>query len=213
MSKPTIDNKAESGAKAEQVRAAARKLFMANGYRCTTMDQIAQLAEVSKTTLYAYYPNKEALFLAMVDAEKRRVLCLQVPEDLDDGPVDVRAILTNIAKGMAKLLTDQSMMAVFRTVLAESGQSPELGRALWEAGPKAFRDRIAKLFERLAEAGHLKIDDATLAATRFVTLARGELHIHSLMDSQFIPDQASLDRHVDQAVDFFLGNYLPPTAR
>lgn len=201
-----VEDKAECGAKAAQVRTAARQLFLANGYRGTTMDQIARLADVSKTTLYAYYANKEALFLAIIEEEKRR-FGLHIPEDLGDGPVDVRAMLTPIATAMTQLMTDQSLMAVFRTVLAESSHSPELGRTIWEAGPKKFASRIAGLFERLTAAGHLHVDNPALAANRFVGLVRGDWNLHTLMDSQFVPPSSDLDRHVDQAVDFFLSHY------
>ncbi|MDR3439059.1 TetR/AcrR family transcriptional regulator [Telmatospirillum sp.] len=193
-------------AKAAQISAAARHLFMGNGYRCTSMDQIAHLADVSKTTLYAYFPSKEALFLAMIEAEKLR-LGLQIPEEIPEGPIDVRGLLSGIARVLTNLMTDQSLMGLFRTVLAESGQSPELGRAIWDAGPKRFSNRIAVLLERLSEAGYLKVDDPSLAASRFLALVRGDWHLHTLMDCQFVPDKALLNQHADQAVDWFLQHY------
>ncbi len=131
MSKDFEEKGESCGAKATQIRAAASKLFMETGYRGTSMDQIAKLADVSKTTLYAYYPSKEGLFLAMVEEEKRR-FGLNVPEDLPEDPVEVVTILTSIARTMTDIMTNQSMMGVFRTVLAESGHSPELGRAMWK---------------------------------------------------------------------------------
>lgn len=43
---------------------AAGRVFEARGYSETTMDAIAAEAELSKGTLYLYFENKEALFLA-----------------------------------------------------------------------------------------------------------------------------------------------------
>jgi AcrR family transcriptional regulator len=43
---------------------AAGRVFAARGYSETTMDAIAAEAELSKGTLYLYFENKEALFLA-----------------------------------------------------------------------------------------------------------------------------------------------------
>jgi len=40
-------------------------LFFDKGYENTTMDEIAEMAEYSKGTLYQYYPSKEVLLLAI----------------------------------------------------------------------------------------------------------------------------------------------------
>src|ERR1700756_185095 len=47
---------------------AAAKVFLGGGYLGATMDEIADLAGVSKQTVYTYFSNKEALFAAMVSA-------------------------------------------------------------------------------------------------------------------------------------------------
>ncbi|MEO6628686.1 MAG: TetR/AcrR family transcriptional regulator [Aquihabitans sp.] len=49
------------------ILAAAIERFGRDGYRSTTVADIARDAGVSGTLAYAYYPNKEALFLAAID--------------------------------------------------------------------------------------------------------------------------------------------------
>ena len=44
---------------------AANRLFYLNGYENVTVDDIASEAEISKTTLYSYFNDKEALFFAV----------------------------------------------------------------------------------------------------------------------------------------------------
>lgn len=59
--------------KGEQTRAAilatAIERFGANGFRSTSVADIARHAGVSGTAAYAYFPNKEALFYAAVDED------------------------------------------------------------------------------------------------------------------------------------------------
>ncbi|HRW34543.1 MAG TPA: TetR/AcrR family transcriptional regulator [Thermotogota bacterium] len=43
----------------------AEELFFTKGYRATSMDQIAQKAEVAKGTLYLYFNNKKELYYAV----------------------------------------------------------------------------------------------------------------------------------------------------
>lgn len=193
--------------KARQISEAARKLFQTQGYRATSMDHIAREADVSKTTLYAYHPSKEALFLTIVQETKRDLGLEFREEDLPEGAVDVRAVLEAIATRMILVMTNQSIMGFFRSVLAEAGQTPELGRTIWEAGPRQFAKRISRLFEIMGERGLIEMDDPTLATSRFVGLVRGDLHIHCLMDAEFTLTRPMVARHVAQSVDFFLGHY------
>ena len=45
---------------------AATKSFSLFGYKATTMDQIAKIANVGKGTIYTFYENKEQLFKEIV---------------------------------------------------------------------------------------------------------------------------------------------------
>jgi len=45
---------------------AAEKLFFAKGFAATTIDEIAEAAELSKGTIYLYFKNKEEIYAAIV---------------------------------------------------------------------------------------------------------------------------------------------------
>ena len=51
----------------QTILAAAEKLLLKQGYRATSMEAIARAAAVAKPTLYAYFPDKAAIFLAIVE--------------------------------------------------------------------------------------------------------------------------------------------------
>lgn len=59
--------KAQREASVEGLLAAARGLFVAQGYRHTTVDEIAEAAGLTKGAIYFYFRNKEALLLALLD--------------------------------------------------------------------------------------------------------------------------------------------------
>ncbi len=48
----------------EQIREQALRLFLEQGYEATTVQEIAQAAEVSLSTLFRYFPTKARLVLA-----------------------------------------------------------------------------------------------------------------------------------------------------
>jgi AcrR family transcriptional regulator len=57
----------ERSARYDTIVASARELFFAKGFTTTTMDEIAHQAELSKGSLYLYFPSKEALYAAVMN--------------------------------------------------------------------------------------------------------------------------------------------------
>ncbi len=70
-----IDTAAADGAQTKGERTRQRLLelaierFGAKGYRATSVSEVARAAELTQAAVYAYFPNKEALFDAAVDAD------------------------------------------------------------------------------------------------------------------------------------------------
>lgn len=69
---------------------AARQLFVDTGYNKTTMDAIADRAEVGVATVYTYFGNKETLFaeLARKDMSELQAEGAQSLRDLPEDPVE-----------------------------------------------------------------------------------------------------------------------------
>ncbi|PJF27895.1 MAG: TetR/AcrR family transcriptional regulator, partial [Phototrophicales bacterium] len=51
----------------ERILDAALEIFSNKGYHDTRLDEIVQESRTSKGSIYFYFPNKEKLFLALVD--------------------------------------------------------------------------------------------------------------------------------------------------
>jgi len=88
--------------KGEQTRQAILEAAIArfgrDGYRSTSVADIARDASVGSTLAYAYFPNKEALFLAAVDEDAAGVIhegLSTVLEDPDAKVDDWRAALVS----------------------------------------------------------------------------------------------------------------------
>jgi AcrR family transcriptional regulator len=58
----------------QEIIDAAFQVFMRYGYRRTTMDDIAQQVGLSRPTLYLTFPNKDAIFRAVVETGFDRLL-------------------------------------------------------------------------------------------------------------------------------------------
>src|SRR5215469_17236498 len=71
----------EESARLKRIIRAAEELFKRAGFRAVTMEAVAQEASVAKATLYGYFKNKDALYLA-VCARMARLLTKAVEETL-----------------------------------------------------------------------------------------------------------------------------------
>ncbi|MEO8397784.1 MAG: TetR/AcrR family transcriptional regulator, partial [Chloroflexota bacterium] len=79
----------------ERILDAALSIFSNKGYHDTRMDEIVEASDTSKGSIYFYFPNKERLFLALVDQFadllERRVI--EAVEQQEQGIMQVRAAL------------------------------------------------------------------------------------------------------------------------
>lgn len=50
----------------KEIQTAAKKLFFEKGFYNTTMDEVAQTADISKGTVYLYFKNKDELYISLM---------------------------------------------------------------------------------------------------------------------------------------------------
>jgi len=197
--------------KAEAVLAAAERAFLAAGFGAVTMDAIAREAGVSKATVYAHYSSKEALFGAVVARLSERRFHGFSVEALD--PIDVEASLMTIATRFLDLVLSPEAIALNRIIIAEVSRFPALGAVFWAAGPERTRRQIEGFLRCAAAAGLLAIENPRLAAEQFVALARGEIHLRSLLRLEDPSDPAGLQEAAKRTVVTFLRAFSPPQAQ
>jgi TetR/AcrR family transcriptional regulator, mexJK operon transcriptional repressor len=191
---------------------AAATLFLRNGYRGTSMDEIAALAAVSKQTVYKHFADKESLFSEIVvatvseisDPVHAEVLALE-----DSG--DVEADLRDLARELLRMVMQPRILQLRRLVIGEAGRFPELGRAFYEQGPGRTIAALATAFEQLAERGVLQLEDPRIAAAHFNWLVMSiPLNRAMFLGEDQPPARAELDRYADAGVRAFLSAYAQP---
>lgn len=190
--------------KARLVLAGARAVFLANGFSAATTDVIQQAAGVSKSTVYSHYPNKEALFVAVVEAECERFLSA-VRKPISPGE-QLADILSATALAYLEIVLSRDGLALYRMIAAEAPRFPELGRRFYLAGPGAMNNIVAERLEVAASKGELDLGSIGLdsAASLFVNMVRGEAHMQCVMHPDAPASAAQRDRWAKDAVTTFL---------
>jgi AcrR family transcriptional regulator len=195
------------GRKVGQVLTAAKRIFLEEGYGTASMDAIAREANVSKATLYAYYPSKEALFAACVSEECVKHRTVYEAIEAEHLPID--QALTRIGLQFMKFLLRPEVLAVHRVVVGESGRFPELGRAFYDSGPCLIETRTAEYLQTVSERGELQIPDAQVAAELFLAMIKGHVHLRGTLAIARKLDLGELERFIGEAVRVFVAGYQP----
>jgi AcrR family transcriptional regulator len=78
---------------------AALDLFVEQGYEATTVDQIAERAEISKPTFFRYFASKGEVVFGDGSDEHAEIVAAIADLDLDPGADDLRAVITAMQEG------------------------------------------------------------------------------------------------------------------
>jgi AcrR family transcriptional regulator len=188
---------------------AATELFLRDGYRGTSMDDIAAAAGVSKQTVYKQFTDKEQLFCDVVeglvnaasDPVYEAVRGLQLSDDL---VTELRAV----ARRQLELVLEPRLMQLRRLVIAEATRFPKLGKVFFDQGPRRTIDALALTFRQLSDRGLLRIDDPLVAASHFNWLVMGApLNAAMLLGLDKPPRPRDLDRWATAGVTTFLAAF------
>lgn len=193
------------GRKFDQVLDGARKIFLRDGFERAAVDDIAREAGVSKATIYAYFPDKQLMFLEVARAE-----CLRQTEAAEaaiDPSLPVRAAMTIVAERIAAFQMSDYGQRMFRIVVGEGERFPGLGQQFHETGPGLIHSRLVHHLRHYVEEGRLKIDDLDLAAEQFVQLCKAGVQERLLFGMAETITRDAVDRSVHGAVDMFMARY------
>ncbi len=117
--------------------AAARTVFLREGYDGTSMDEVAALAAVSKQTVYKHFADKKRLFTAIItsDISTSEASTHAVVAALSDSE-DIEKDLRQFARRHVIEVTQPHLIQLRRTIIAEAERFPELARTWYASGPE-----------------------------------------------------------------------------
>ena len=200
-----LDVEIKRGRKFDQVIEGARQVFMADGFEGASVDDIAKAAQVSKATLYSYFPDKRLLFVEVAKQECQRQAQLAVEQVHMKGSLN--EVLFNAASTMARFFMSKLGRQTYRMAVAESERFPEVGRAFYAGGPTIARNALLDYLREQMATGALVIEDVDLAADQFIELCKAQHHVQSLLGLKTDWSDAEIDHIIRGAVETFLARY------
>lgn len=166
----------------ERILAAGQQQFIAQGFIATSMESIAQAAEVSKMTIYKYFSTKEALFERCIATRTDQVFDHQranasQPQDL----TQVQATLIDLATEFVYLMRDPEIMAMQRTFIATATQHPHVCQTFFDQGCERLTQQVAAYLTQVHDAKILCVASPIRAASQFLGMCLGRAHLRGLL--------------------------------
>ncbi|MCU1575244.1 MAG: TetR/AcrR family transcriptional regulator [Micrococcaceae bacterium] len=153
------------GERRAQLLAAAQEVFVANGYHGAAMDEIAEVAKVSKPVLYQHFPSKRELYLALLDSHLAELteLLLDALGSTTDNKLRVQATMKAYFEFIAK--DDQAHRLVFESDLINDQDVA----ARLETFNATYADAIARVIAEDTKLPHI---EATLLGRALAGMAQ-----------------------------------------
>ena len=150
------------------------KLIYERGAEATTLDEVCEAGRISRSQLYHYFEDKEALVREVITLQANRILAAQSPpiDELDS--IDA---LRRWAKTVEHLHRASGGGGCPLGSLAnELAHRSDGARILLQEGFRAWTDRLARGFERMQSRGDLDVDTSpTELAVAMVAAVEGGL--------------------------------------
>lgn len=177
-----------------QILDAAEALFARHGLRGTRVREIAAAAGVNEATLYNYYTNKEALYVAVLERGIAPIVdTVRATATAENSPENIRGAAREV------IMQLQQRPQVSRLLYLEAIADGTYLTALVERWLKPFAELISA--QLAVRAPHLKATEHPQIVELFWHLSFGHFAISPLIERTFGNDSYTAERLAHQ-IDF-----------
>ena len=192
----------------ERILDAARRAFLERGLAGASIDEIAAMARAGKPTIYARFPNKVALFTAVV----MRNVATVTGRFAGHVPVGttVEQRLTNLGATLLEWALAGDTVDLMRVGISEAHRFPDLASSVHGMARRCGEETVGRLLSEAAQSDGLGTLPAfapeRLATTTqfFMDLVFKPMIMRALFGEKLNPLRAEIKAHVARSVAFFL---------
>ncbi|MGO9545520.1 MAG: TetR/AcrR family transcriptional regulator [Rhodomicrobium sp.] len=135
----------------ERILNAARRIFLNRGFEGASIEEIAETARAGKPTIYAGFPNKQALFAGafirhVINKNARLQSYAPTSTTIEERLASIGAALLN------ETLSGENI-GLIRLAFAEARNFPELGSSVAKNARERAAETLAPLMQEIAGRG------------------------------------------------------------
>ncbi|GGP70488.1 transcriptional regulator [Shewanella algicola] len=183
---------------------AARTTFKALGVAATSMDKLAEVAGVSKRTVYNHFATKEALVMTLMTDLWQQALLSQ-PSEPYNASKPLAPQLQQLVRGDMDYIQSEEHIEVSRMVIGHlfytSEMQQEIQRIIKE------ETAILRWIKAADKDGRIKVDDIEQAQDQVHSLIKGQCFWPLIFQIIEPLTDEEKDQHAAEIVKVFLSRY------
>lgn len=168
-------------AKRTHILEAAARLFARKGFEKTTTADICAAAGISSGSLFHYFPNKRAIFLAIFEQDGRDNAELLAAADRNE---DAWAGLLELVSAMIRPLAEPALGRLAFELVTQASRDPELAE-LVAANDETLHAGVTGLLERAAADGRIDPEIPPRIAAGWICGLADTAYFRAALDPEF----------------------------
>ncbi len=193
----------------DQILREAARCFGTRGFRGTTTRDVANAVGITEAALYRYFPGKEAMYAAILDARMAAPEVTAALEPLTRARDD-RRVFTELA--LTILRSVEADPSFLRLLLYSALENHEMARPFYETRMRRLREFLTRYIAQRVRDGAFRAVDPVLSARAFVGMVADHLIVRTVF-GQRDPQTQSLERVAETFTSIYLDGVLVRAAR
>ena len=191
----------------EQIVEAAFAEFAHKGFRGATIKSIARAAQLqSPSLIYWYFPDKEALFQAVVESRSPFLKTAFEPGVVMEQPPE--EVLPALAQGYFDMVEHSDLPQIARLIVSEMVRRPQMLEMMSEKFLVRVLDFLKGYLAHQVELGRLRPHDTRASARAFIGMLIPQA-LSMLLFPAIQQDGLTSEAHWQTAVAIFLHGLSP----
>jgi TetR/AcrR family transcriptional regulator of autoinduction and epiphytic fitness len=191
----------ESAAIVQRIIDTATRLFKAQGYAATSIEQIAGASGSGKQTIYRRFKTKEKLFQVVMQAHSESVRKRVWKEAHGEDPLQA---LKNINREMLGLMLSPESLSFQRVLIAEAVRFPEFVSRIFDNNVGSLQVVSKRLLKAAIANGQLRRADPDWTFHFMTGMLTGWVHQEALRGRNVLPTPALRKKYFEAGWKLFL---------
>lgn len=191
--RPRLDSQERS-----RILEATAALFLEKGYANANTIQIARRARTSKQTLYSLFPTKADLFAGVIGLHVDRLFARH--GEFIGSAAAPEQTLNEMGYMLLSMFSGPQFLALYRIVVAEAHNFPDLARRLWTS----YKERGYTLLAEYLKSRGIGGPHYRKSAAQFLSFVLGDFIVNALLNPDLKLSDRVIRLRVREAVRDFL---------
>jgi TetR/AcrR family transcriptional repressor of mexJK operon len=182
----------------QRILDATAEVFLERGYARANTNEIARRAKTSKQTLYSLFPTKADLFVGVISRHANSLFERHV--EFIESDASPTVTLNEMGYMLLAMFSAPQFLALYRIVVAEAHNFPDLARQLWCRCMERGNTLLAEYLKSRGIGGPLYLK----SASQFISFVLGDFIVNAMLNPDLKLSDRVLRLRVRAAVKDFL---------